>query len=143
MRTTFYSIVVFSMAVLAFAGSGCSERRTSEPVEDLSLKRASFKRLVRNDGSIAGYVEDCATDRGRKLRFVFNSRLDKVGFITSGSETYRYLATGEKSFYGLFPDGGGEAALLGVSGPLTELGSNEELRTPPERTHGKLKKIEE
>jgi hypothetical protein len=141
---TRYRWIFGVVCIIGAAVCGCKEPQVRDELDDLSLHRSSFVRLVKSDGTVAGYAEDSSTEYGRTIRFVFNSRLKKVGFITSHDMAYKFLPGGEKEKYGLFPDGGGEAALIGVRGPLTALRPDQELKEAPEHPNqGTLRKPEE
>ncbi len=117
-----YCILLGSLAI-AWLTCGCGPGPRPElSAEKISFKRTGWFRLVSADGKIVGYEEKCSysSRSGGNIRFVYNARLVKVGFITPRRVVYRYLRDGSSEKVGLFPgrDQQAECALLGVFGPL-------------------------
>lgn len=117
-----YCVLLGSIAI-AWLTCGCGPAPQTE-FEDkkISFRRTGWSRIISPNGKIIGYEEKCSySSRSRRnIRFVYNSHLVRVGFITPGCVAYKYLRDGSSEKVGLFPDQDQEAecALLGVRGPL-------------------------
>lgn len=118
MRCHWIYVLLASLAI-AVLSCGCwSVDEYGFEEKDTAFKRTAWLHLVSSDGSLLGYLEKCSSTSGGSISFVYDTRLQKVGFITPRGLACRYTAKGKYKEVGLFPEGGAESVILGVKGPV-------------------------